>query len=259
MIKKRVYVILLLILAVFLVVMFLLFGVDNIRQEKYEAVIIVGENTTWKYSNKNWTNITYKSSMQQLSWKKYLVFSDNKELGTYYLWHDDRWYVFDEKRNAIDVEGDLLAYSANYDLKINGFSEEDVDDTTYIDYVLEENDLGLSSQFTSLYKFEFDIDNDSVNEEFYLMSNAFAMDFSPEKTFSIAFMVKDGNVNYIYKDISTNRVYNGCKPFYNTFLDINNDNTYELILSCRKYSVGQRTDMLYQYNDNNFQILISNQ
>ena len=36
-------------------------------------------------------------------------------------------------------------------------------------------------------------------------------------------MIKDNSIYYIYKDISENRSYNGCKPYFNSFIDTNND------------------------------------
>ena len=35
--------------------MFLVFGVENIKQGAYDSTIIVGDNTVWTYSNKNGT------------------------------------------------------------------------------------------------------------------------------------------------------------------------------------------------------------
>ena len=93
MVNKRVYIVLFVVLIVFFVVMFAVFGTKNIKEEKVSEVLIVGDSTVWKYSNKKWYNITYKSSFQQLSWKKYKVFSNNEELGTYYLWYSDKWYA----------------------------------------------------------------------------------------------------------------------------------------------------------------------
>ena len=258
MVKKRVYVVLLIILFVFFIVMFSLFGIKNIKQERDTAVIVIDNSSVWKYSGRKFLNIRYKSSFQKLSWKKFRVFSNNKELGEYYLWYNDGWYVFDDEKNPITTEGNLFAYSANYDLKLKKFETENVDNMEYVNYVLEDNDLSLSSEFTSLYKVSMDFDNDSNVEEFYLISNAFAMDFTPSNTFSIAFMVKDNKIYDIYKDISNNKNFNGCKPYYSSFLDIDEDGIYEFILSCSAYSVSDRTDMLYQFSEDGFKILISN-
>lgn len=259
MVKKRVYIILIIILIVFLIVMFSLFGAKNIKEEKTSEILIVGDETVWKYSEKKWHNITYKSTLQDLSWKKYKVFENNQEIGNYYLWYSDKWYVFDDKKNAVNVEGDIFAYTANFDLKVNNHTKEEVDNYEFVNYVLESNGISTSSKFTSIYKIDLDIDNDFNDETFYLISNAFPLDFEPEKSFSIAFMVKDNNIYYIYKDVTANKGFNGCKPYYNTFLDVDNDNVSELILSCSKYGVSDRVDMLYKYEDDGFKIIISNQ
>ena len=259
MVKKKVYIILIAILVVFLVVMFAVFGTKNIEEEKVSEVLIVGDETVWKLSEKKWHNITYKSSLQDLSWKKYKVFENSQEVGNYYLWYSDKWYAFDDQKNAVKIDGEMFAYSANFDLKVNNFTTEEVDNYEFVNYVLESNGISTSSKFTSIYKIELDIDNDFNDETFYLISNAFPLDFEPEKSFSIAFMVKNDNIYYIYKDVTANKGFNGCKPYYNTFLDVDDDNVTELILSCSKYSVADRVDMLYKYEDDGFKIIISNQ
>ena len=259
MVKKKVYIILIAILVVFLVVMFAVFGTKNIKEEKVSEVLIVGDETVWKLSEKKWHNITYKSSLQDLSWKKYKVFENSQEVGNYYLWYSDKWYAFDGQKNAVKIDGEMFAYSANFDLKVNNFTTEEVDNYEFVNYVLESNGISTSSKFTSIYKIELDIDNDFNDETFYLISNAFPLDFEPEKSFSIAFMVKNDNIYYIYKDVTANKGFNGCKPYYNTFLDVDDDNVTELILSCSKYSVADRVDMLYKYEDDGFKIIISNQ
>ena len=259
MVKKKVYIILIAILVVFLVVMFAVFGTKNIKEEKVSEVLIVGDETVWKLSEKKWHNITYKSSLQDLSWKKYKVFENSQEVGNYYLWYSDKWYAFDDQKNAVKIDGEMFAYSANFDLKVNNFTTEEVDNYEFVNYVLESNGISTSSKFTSIYKIELDIDNDFNDETFYLISNAFPPDFEPEKSFSISFIVKNENIYYIYKDVTANKVFNGCKPYYNTFLDVDDDNVTELILSCSKYSVADRVDMLYKYEDDGFKIIISNQ
>ena len=72
-------------------------------------------------------------------------------------------------------------------------------------------------------------------------------------------MVKNNEIYPIYTDIAKNNSYNGCKPYLSAVLDVDNDNTYELVVSCGRYSVQKPVDMLYKLTDNGFKILISNQ
>lgn len=259
--QKRRYIVLFIILAIFFLIMFLSFGLSNIKEGKYATTILLGDNTVWRYSDRGWLDLKSQSSIDKLNWQKYKVFIDNREVGNYFLWHDDKWYAFDEKRNAINLEnGNFLAYSANFNLKVSDFEMEEISDRTYIDYVLKDNNLDINSLFTSSGKISLDFDNDNLEEDFYLISNAFSDEFYPETVFSIVFMVKNNEVFYIYKDISENRSFNGCKPYFNSFLDVDNDNNYEFILSCGRYSISEQVDMLYDFSkEEGFKIVISNQ
>ena len=257
--SKKVYISLLVILVVFGLVMFFLFGTRNIQEENFSSTIIVGDNTTWVLKNKKWILLRNRTSIDNLNWKEYHVFIDDKDIGKYTLWHDDKWYMFDKNKNAVVEDGKFLAYAANYEMKVLKFSEEKVDDFTYVNTVLKNNNISTSSKFTSIYKSDVDYDSDGEEEEFYIISNAFPLDFEPEISFSIAFMVKNDTIYTIYNDVSSNKGLNGCKPFYNSFIDTNDDGLYEVILSCGRFSADDQIDMLYQFENKDFNLLISNQ
>ena len=256
---KKVIIVLLIVFVVFFIVMFLTLGIDNIKSGSYTSTLIVGDNTVWVYQDKRWNNIRNITSFQKLSWKEYNVFANNKNIGKYSMWYDDKWYVFDKNKNPITIDGNLFAFNSNYDISLLDFNINEITDRTYVDYVLNDNDLSISSSFTSSGVVSFDFDGDGVIEDFYLISNVFPEEFNPDYIFSIVFMVKNNKVYYLYKDISVNNSFNGCKPFFNTILDTNNDGLYEIILSCGRYSISEQIDMLYSFDNNEFKILISNQ
>ena len=170
--------------------------------------------------------------MDDLNWKKYRVFDNQVEKGEFYLWHDDKWYVFDDDKSAVLLEGDLFAYSSNYDMNIQPFEISNVDDLSYVYQVLKDHDLSTSSKFTVLSKVLFDFDGDQNQEEFYIVSNAFPSDFDPEYIFSFVFMVKNEQIFMIYDNLDENRFLNGCRPYITAFLDANHDDHNNLILSC---------------------------
>lgn len=257
--NKSTYIILIIILIVFFVVMFVVFGIDNIRKEQYNTTIITGENTAWIYKNKNWQNIEGDKNLEKLNWQKFKVFSDNKEVGDYLLWHDDKWYAFDNKRDAIDIDGELLAYRANYDIKVLNTKEEQVEaDDLNVVTALQDNNISLDTDFTAKYKVSVDYDNDGVEEDFYVITNVFSTENTENSVFSIVFMAKDDKIYYIYRDINSSKGLNGCKPFLKSFLDVDNDNNYEFILGCGRYSMEEELNMLYKEDEGDFKILVSN-
>lgn len=257
--NKKIYIALFVFMIVFGIIMFVLWGIPNIRQNNLEATLVVGDHTTWVYQDKKWLFMRSNTSMEQYNWSMFHVLEDNKELGDYYLWHDDKWYVFDQNKKAVNLSGKMIAYLSDYEMKVDDFQEVNIDDYTYVHKVLEENRISTNSQFTSAYKVLLDFDHDSREEEFYIISNAFPLDFDPNMIFSIAFMVKDDQIYTFYNDISYYEGLNGCKPYYHTFIDTNSDGIDEVILSCGKYGADEQTDMLFQFVDDNFKLLISNQ
>lgn len=254
------YKVITIILVVYLVVFFLIYGLSNIKNGQRKLTLLVGDNTVWDYSNRSWLNITREETLDSLNWQEYKVFLDNKYFGEYSMWYDDnKWYAFNSNKTAVKMEGELIAYKANYDLKIKEFETKENNNNTYVHQVLKDNNLSTSSQMTVNNVVNFDIDADGVEEQFYVISNAFASDFYPDTIFSIVFMVKEQKIYSMYTNIEKANYGNGCKPYIRTFLDINDDDKHELILTCAKYSVQEPEDMLFQLNKEKFDLLISNQ
>lgn len=258
--KKKRYIVILVVLAIYVVIMLLVLGKDMLITSKDTTTLIIGDTSIWDYKEESWTNITNSTTIESLSWKDYKVYIDNKEFGNYYLWNDDsKWYIFDEKKKAIKKDGSLIAVRSNKEIKIKDFKVSDIRNYYNVEKVLKQNELSVSSKYTVSTETSLDIDSDGKNEIFYFISNAFPLDYAPSKIFSIVFMVKDGKIYPIYTDISLNKINNGCKPYLNTVLDLDDDNIYEMVISCGKYSTEKPADMLYKFTDEGFKILISNQ
>ena len=253
--NKKPYIISIAILIIFFIVMFLVFGLDNIKKDSYSTTIVLGKNSVFGLRKQNWYRL---ADYSEINWKKYDIYENNEKIGRYYLWFDDKWYAFDNNRDPIDIGIRFLGIRSNYKIDLVDFKTEDVDSSTYIDKVLNDNKLPSDSKFTSKYKVDLDFDKDGVEEEFYIISNAFINNENPEKIFSIAFMVKDDTIYPMYTDIRKNTSLNGCKPYFNAFLNVDDKDGYEVIISCSEYSNSKTTDMIYKYEKNSFKILISN-
>ena len=52
MISKKLYIIIITVFVVFFVVMFGMFGIDELRKEGLDLTIIMGNRSVWKYNNK---------------------------------------------------------------------------------------------------------------------------------------------------------------------------------------------------------------
>ena len=65
MIKNCTYIILFIILIVFLLVVFFLFGSKNMKRN-YNPTLIVGEDTVWTYQNKKWSNVNLNKKEKRI-------------------------------------------------------------------------------------------------------------------------------------------------------------------------------------------------
>ena len=256
---KLKYIVLIVILIVYGVVMYLAFGVNESKERAASTTLLVGDSTVWNYSSRDWMNINTPSLLSNLNWQKFKVYIDNQYFGKYSVWKDDRWYFFDNNKNAVSYQGHLFAYKADFDMDLVDFSTTNITDYSYVHQVLEEHGIDSQSSYTLENVSKVDFDKDGVLEEFYIVSNVFATDFFPEKYFSFVFMVDNGNIYMLYEDVDTNEGVNGCKPSLYTVADFDNDQDYELIISCAKYSNQAPLTMLYEFHKNKFEIAISNQ
>ena len=253
------YIILLIILFVYLLVMYLVVGRDNLRKEKLTTKLIVGNSSVWELSNKQWTNIVTSMELKEFSWSFYNIYEDNKDIGKYYLWYDDEeWFVFDKKKEPINLEGKLLAYQANYKIPLKEFTSEQINDFSKIEKNLSNKNIDIDSELTVSSFVEIDIDNDGNDEVIYLISNAFPEESDPDEIFTYVFMKKDNSTYVMYDEREENTGYVGCKPYINYVLDIDEDKKYEIILSCGKYSDQRQLDRLLKFEKEGFKLLIDN-
>lgn len=256
--KKR-YIVILIMIVVYFLVFFFLYGRDNLKQSKLKTTIIVGDSSVWQLEENRWHNLSSTFSRQDLNWEKFNIIIDDKAIGKYSVVYDEKWYLFDENRSPYNYTGNLIAYQANYKMKLKPFTTNEITDFTTVNKVLTENNLNTTQEFTLSNYIDIDYDGDGSNEKFYFISNVFPIETNPDYIFSIVFMEKNGTIYPIYKSIEKNQSFNGCKPYISAIIDVNDDNKYEFVLSCSKYSVETPIDMLYKFTNNEFKIIVSNQ
>lgn len=254
--KKVGIVIIVIVLILFFVLFFFFGGVDSFKNRKDQSIILVGNKTYWEYKDKHFTNIT--SNISSLYWKDYVVYINNEKYGVYKLWHDDKWYLYDKDRNAVTYDGNFLAISSNYDIKPVDYTLNNVSSDKYINKVLKDYNI-KTDNFTVRNKIDIDIDNDNTKDSIYLISNVLPIDKYEKYRFSIVFMVKNDIIYTVFSDVQNESNARGCKPYIDAFIDVDNDKKLEIIMSCGGRVTSQTKDYLFDFKDNKFTNLISNQ
>ena len=259
--KKTRYIVLLVMLLAYFAVLFLVYGKDHLKKEKEETVIIIGNNTIWKKEKQKWRTLKSVSDKKDLGWKLYDTYIDSKKIGKYYLWNDNtEWYLFDKKKSAYNYQGELLAYRANYKIPVKSFTTEAVTDYTYLDKLLSDNNLSNTGNPTVSNSIKVDIDNDGIDEKFYVFSNIFSVDeILPENSYSFVLLEKESKTYMMYSYTDEFVGLSGCQPFINYLIDIDEDDNYEIVLTCSQYDELPPINTLYKFDKNKFIEIIDNQ
>lgn len=241
-------------------IFFFTIGKNLIENNKINNVIIIDNNAIFKeQGNNKWKNISF-NKITNYNWKKYNTYIDNSYYGKYYLYNNEKWYLFKDKTKAVNYDGNLLALGGNIKYKVVNFTTYDIEDYTYVKKVLNDNEISEKVFLTSDSLISIDINNDGIKESIYTISNKFSTENDSDIQFSFVFMVKNNKIIYLYKNIEKNQdnIYVGCKPYINSILDINEDNKYEIILSCSYYSNNGIEHKMYKYENQEFKMLVSN-
>lgn len=246
------------IIIVLSVMFFLTIGLDLMKNDKMDNVVVVGNEAIFKKEGEKWRNVSFQD-IGKYNWKEYYTYIDHSYYGNYNLYYSEKWYLFKGKNEAVNYEGDLLALRGNIKYKVVDFTLHDIEDFTDSKRVLQENNLPIDSVLTSSSFVNIDIDHDGVKEQIYMISNKFPIEDVGDTYFSFIFMVKDNRIIYLYKKVEQlEDSYSGCKPYISNMMDVDEDNQYEIIISCGYYSNNGISHGMYKFEGDKFKLLVSN-
>lgn len=255
---KKVAIFILIFLIVGAIIFFLTIGIDLLNKSS-ENIIIIGNSGGFKKVNSRWVHINTKNELKSLSGNKFNVYVDNSYFGNYNLLYDDKWYLFKNDDTPVNYNGNMLALSGSIKYKVANFTTHDIEDKTYVNRVLRENNISEDSILTYSYYTDIDLNNDGVLERIYTISNKFPYEDVGNLSFSYIFMLKNDKIIYLYKNKEEiDDVYSGCNPYISNLIDIDEDNKLEVIIGCSYYSVEGTKYNLYKFNDYMFKSLVSN-
>ena len=264
--NKKIVIVMLIVLAVYALIMFLVLGgTKTFKKTNSQITIIMGDNATFTYNGSFWTYVELETTYSKLNWLKYDVYENNELLGNYSMWHNDKWYVFDgdeEHRTPVSVTEDFIALRADSSIKLTPFESNKITDYSYVNAVLDS--YGIQASYLTVDQVvSIDIDNDSMDENFYFISNSLPRENPENFNFTIVFMEKKGEIYNIYTDIQEMENSDGCKPFMRAVLDYDLDGEQEIIFACGGLSARKQKDYIYKFNHNNtldeFKLIVSNQ
>ena len=170
------YIIIIVIIVVYGIGMYLVFGVDESRERRATTTLLIGDETVLNYTSRQWLNVTSQELLSSINWQDFNVYIDNEYFGNYLVWRDDRWYLFNQNREAVSYQGnDFFAYKAGFEMDVLPFQTTQITDFSYVNQVLENHGLASNPSYTLTEFSSFDFDKDGVNEDFYIPNLAILM------------------------------------------------------------------------------------
>lgn len=252
------YIILIIFIIAFGFSIYFFIGRDSIAAQKVQTTILLNPDTIFEYNNKNWIKVN-SGHISDYNWKEFDVFLDSTYKGKKLVWHDDQWYIFEKNKSAINYTENFIGIKANYEINVYKFEVENDTSKDYAYELLSDYNLPLSSELTVNDKINVDLDNDGEEEEIYMISNAFPIESEPDTIFSNVFMIKNKQKYSILEQHEQGDVYSGCLPNINSIIDVDNDNNYEIVLTCSRFSAQDPINTIYKFDKTKFNKVISNE
>ena len=67
--KNKGYKVIIIILVVYFLIFFCVLGLDNLKKNKHNFILLVGESTVWEYASQKWLNVTASSTLEKINWQ----------------------------------------------------------------------------------------------------------------------------------------------------------------------------------------------
>ncbi len=246
--KKKILIVIS-ILAIYLIIMIALFGVDQVKNKWYYVDILMEPYTYWHYENGYWKN--EEKNPDSMLGKSYKVYGDHKFLYDGILQYNfEKWYAFDQNNQPLTLKDNFFAYRGNMNIEVLDFEIQEMSNSEKIEAkgLLKEQDIQFEPVYTKQNKIELDLNNDGKKETIYIISNTLGTE-DQETYFSIAYIKENGKKEILINDISKD-MYSVAALNIKEIIDINKDKKYELIFEKIYFDQIGTCHTLFEYEKN---------
>ena len=250
-IRKNIIWVIVLVVVILLYIIFAVFvdqGVNQTGVFESDSYIYVKNYLVWHLVGNEYRQVIEMPSDEQDG--EYVVYNGNNRFEAskaQYL--NQVWYFFDDDYKQINDDDFRIAYTGfENDISVANYNEaqyEESDDNIISAVVSDVSTSQLETIKNSLVKYFVDIDNDGQTEVIYTFSDN-KLDVSDYTPISYLVLVKDGEVLDQITTTGSNTVY-----VVQDILDLENDGTYELIVSydVRNYPTFDNCYQIYKVHD----------
>ena len=223
MIKKRTYITIGIITAIYTVLMIFFYYVYIY----INVTVIFDPDNILKYDGSSWRVSDKLDSL----YENYNVYSNYELLGNYSIRHSlssKRWSVYDKSNKKITTEN-IFAYKGNKKMSLIPFYEEELpyEYENVLKSYLDSKGIAISLEQCYSNFYEIDLNNDGVKEQIITVSNK--AESSSLLAFDAVIINNGGKTTEVkFKSDKSDKWYNVGYTYLYKIIDIKEDGKYEL-------------------------------
>ncbi len=223
--------------------------IDNKPLSKDLFSIIVEPDTVYRFLENDSVSLYNKLELNASVGQNYSIYENANYLGDYNITYNDKWYIYDNNKNFVNYEGNIVVLKGDVKPNVLSFLETQQNDTDKNIITNYLNNLNISYNYDELYKIKY-----IVNQEtFYVVSNSLLYERDYNYAFTFIFKYKNNKYYEIYKVLNEDTdTFNVCKP---ALINVFNYKKNYYIFKC-DYHIGTGYQyMLFDDNNDKFSLV----
>lgn len=212
--------------------------------------LLINNISNWSYSNDKWNSLTNKEVAEANA--TYKAFVNNNYLGEYKVLYGTKWNLIDNDNNIVVYNGNLIAYSTNFNINISHLSSRKInsDDEKIIK---EQYSFANLSDLTENEVYDVDLDNNGTKDEVICLSNVGSTS-SLTSYFNLLIIKYNDDIKTLISENIKPEDMLDSKTYYISLISNINDSDISSIIVGYKYGseAGKPGNMLFSYENNNF-------
>lgn len=212
--------------------------------------LLINNISNWSYSNDKWNSLTNKEVAEANA--TYKAFVNNNYLGEYKVLYGTKWNLIDNDNNIVVYNGNLIAYSTNFNINISHLSSRKInsDDEKLIK---EQYSFANLSDLTDNEVYDVDLDNNGTKDEVICLSNVGSTS-SLTSYFNLLIIKYNDDIKTLISENIKPEDMLDSKTYYISLISNINDSDISSIIVGYKYGseAGKPGNMLFSYENNNF-------
>lgn len=255
--KNKVLLIILSIVLIYGIIMIFVLKNDNKTNNNNSSnnktninYLLINNISNWSYSNDKWNSLTNKEVAEANA--TYKAFVNNNYLGEYKVLYGTKWNLIDNDNNIVVYNGNLIAYSTNFNINISHLSSRKInsDDEKLIK---EQYSFANLSDLTDNEVYDVDLDNNGTKDEVICLSNVGSTS-SLTSYFNLLIIKYNDDIKTLISENIKPEDMLDSKTYYISLISNINDSDISSIIVGYKYGseAGKPGNMLFSYENNNF-------